>query len=214
MAKKYCEICDRNFKDEDGLAMHNSAKHSAINPTTENKKFNFKKYYNLIIFSVVLLLMGTFIFYLIPNYEVSELNTDIENLDIESIPSGSVHWHPRLSILIDGKIMPLSENLGSTEGRLIDKHLSGMGMSPLHTHSEKDGTIHLENNNPISKPETLALGYFFYVWDKNFNSTCIFEYCTDKGDLKMTVNDKENLEFQNYIMKDKDVIKIEYITRK
>ena len=28
MVKAKCEICDRNFKNEDGLAMHNTAKHS------------------------------------------------------------------------------------------------------------------------------------------------------------------------------------------
>ena len=86
-----------------------------------------------------------------------------------------------------------------------------MGMSPTHTH-ESDGTIHLENNNPISKPETTSLGYFFHVWNRVFSKECIFEYCTDKGTLKMYVNGKENNEFGRYLMKDKDDLKIEYIS--
>ena len=83
-------------------------------------------------------------------------------------------------------------------------------MSPTHTH-ESDGTIHLENNRPWQKPETLTLGYFFKVWAKNFNSSCVFEYCNgENGHLKMAVNDKENLEFDRYTMHDKDKIIIEY----
>ncbi|MEK6889723.1 MAG: hypothetical protein AABW82_02250 [Nanoarchaeota archaeon] len=216
MAKQYCVICDRNFKDEEGLAMHEKAKHPENVPKeiNENNKFNFKKIRNWSVFIAILILIVLMVFYLIPGYEISNLNVDNEKLESNSIPPGAVHWHPRLSIIIDGKITPLTENLGHTEGRIIDTHLSGMGMSPLHTHKEKDGTIHLENSNPSSKPETLALGYFFYVWDKVFNSTCIFEYCNDKGEMKMFVNGNENFEFQNYIMKDKDIIKIEYITKK
>ena len=85
-----------------------------------------------------------------------------------------------------------------------------MRMSPTHTH-ESDGTIHLENNMPWQKPETLTLGYFFKVWGKNFSSSCIFEYCNNKnGILTMTANGKENFEFDKYMMHDKDEIIIEY----
>ena len=86
-------------------------------------------------------------------------------------------------------------------------------MSPTHTH-DGTGEIHLENNNPRSKPETMTLGYFFYVWDKPFNSTCIFSYCADKGTLNMSINGKESTEFQNYLMHDKDDILISYASKK
>lgn len=126
-----------------------------------------------------------------------------------SIPQGAVHWHPNLKIVVDGKPTTIPPDLGYGTGKLIDTQLSGMRMSPIHTH-ESDGTLHLENNNPSSKPETLTLGYFFYVWDKTFNAECIFEYCTDKGTLKMSVNGEENFEFENYVMNDKDEIIIEF----
>ena len=109
----------------------------------------------------------------------------------------------------DGEITQIPSNIGISVGKIVDTDLSGMRMSATHTH-ETDGTIHLENNNPSKKPESLTLGYFFYVWDKQFSSSCIFEYCTDKGELKMYVNGKENAEFENYIMRDKDEILIEY----
>lgn len=128
-----------------------------------------------------------------------------------NIPKGNTHWHPKLTIMIDGEQILIPNNIGSGTGKIIDTDLSGMRMSPTHTH-ESDGTIHIENENPAAKPETLTLGYFFYVWDKEFNSTCIFEYCTDKGNLKMYVNGKESIEFQNYVMQDGNNILIEYNT--
>ena len=164
-----------------------------------------------------LLLLFVFIFSLLliiwrlslDRSDSGDIEVTVRDDALQSIPVGSMHWHPRLTIKINGDAVPIPTNIGITIGRVADKSLSGMRMSPTHTH-ESDGTIHLENLNPRSKPETLTLGYFFYVWDKPFNSTCIFEYCTSKGTLTMSVNGQENREFQNYLMHDKDEIVIEY----
>lgn len=126
------------------------------------------------------------------------------------IPIGDTHWHPKLTIRIDGEEVPIPDDIGVGTGRVVDTELSGMDMSPTHTH-ESDGTIHIENTNPSAKPETLTLGYFFYVWEKPLSSTCIFEHCTTNGTLKMYVNGVENTEFGDYIMHDGDDILIEYI---
>jgi hypothetical protein len=130
----------------------------------------------------------------------------------QDVVGHGVHLHPKLTIIIDGDNFLLPDDIGVRTGKIIDTHLSGMKMSPTHTH-ESDGTIHIENNNPDSKPETLTLGYFFEVWDKTFSPECIFEYCINEGTLKMIVNGEENFEYGNYIMKDKDDILIEYITK-
>jgi len=159
------------------------------------------KLFGLSVISTFLLIV------LVACQQQSEPKILLTNEAVASIPKGSVHWHPQLEIKIDGKQIPIPTGIGVKDGRVVDAHLSGMKMSPTHTH-ESDGTIHLENNNPSSKPETVTLGYFFYVWDKQFNSTCIFEYCI--GTLKMTVNDKESSEFERYVMRDKDKIIIEY----
>lgn len=127
------------------------------------------------------------------------------------VPRGSVHWHPRLTIRIDGREVLIPNNIGAGTGRIVDTHLSGMSMSPTHTH-ESDGTLHIENLNPLSKPETLTLGYFFEVWGKTFTSECIFDSCTDKGKLKMYVNGMESAEFGSYAMHDGDEMVIEYAT--
>ncbi len=126
------------------------------------------------------------------------------------VPQQPVHWHPKLKIIIKGEEQFIPPNIGISIGNNIDNHISGMRMSPTHTH-ESDGTIHLENNKPWLKPETLTLGYFFKVWGKNFNSSCIFEYCSGHAEtLTMTVNGKSNYEFDKYMMHDKDEIVIEY----
>ena len=126
------------------------------------------------------------------------------------VPQQPIHWHPKLKIVIKGEEQFIPPNIGISIGNNIDNQISGMRMSPTHTH-ESDGTIHLENNRPWQKPETLTLGYFFKVWGKNFNSSCIFEYCNNEnGNLTMTVNGQQNFEFEKYVMHDKDNIIIEY----
>ena len=126
------------------------------------------------------------------------------------VPQQPVHWHPNLKIVINGEEQRIPSGIGIEIGRSMDYEISGMRMSPTHTHSG-DGIIHLENNRPWQKPETLTLGYFFKVWDKHFNSSCIFEYCNNEnGTLTMAVNGKPNYEFEGYVMHDKDEIVIEY----
>ena len=150
---------------------------------------------------VIVMIFGVF-FFLLRNMS--------SNQNANGIPQQPIHWHPKLKIIINGEEQFIPTGIGINIGNSIDYGISGMRMSPAHTH-ESDGTIHLENNRPWQKPETLTLGYFFKVWGKNFNSSCIFEYCnSENGKLSMTVNGQLNYEFKNYVMHDKDEIIIEY----
>ena len=129
---------------------------------------------------------------------------------INGIPQQPIHWHPALKIITNGEGQVIPANIGMSIGNNIDNQISGMRMSPTHTH-ERDGTIHLESNRPWQKPETLTLGYFFKVWGKNFTNNCIFEHCNNENKkLTMTVNGEPNNEFDKYMMKDNDKIVIEY----
>jgi len=192
MAKKArCEVCNRNFKNEEGLADHNLAKH----PKFEKKhsKRNYKRIINWAIFIIILGLVGFWIF--------TSINKSIEanaKLDFKA-PQGPIHWHPHLTIIINGitQIIPGGIGLGSGEH------------SPIHTH-ESGGMLHMEENNPTKR--SVTLGYFFNIWNKKFNEECIFNYCTNKGQLKMYVNGKENFKFQNYFMHDGDNITIDYVS--
>lgn len=211
MTQEYrCEHCQRSFTIADALEQHNQSKH----PELVKKSFTSflrrtKK--RMMIGTVLVILLG------LVGWGVISSGSDGQGQetytiplgDTSHIPPGAVHWHPHLTIVIDGIEQPIPVGIGVTIGKRVDTHLSGMGMSPTHTH-ESDGTIHLENNNPSSKPATTTLGYFFYVWEKQLTKDCIFEYCTDEGTLKMYVNGKENTEFDGYLMKDKDDIRIEY----
>ena len=154
-----------------------------------------------IIFIVIILIFGSF-FLLFRNSNKTQ-NTN-------EVPQQPIHWHPHLKIIIKGEEQFIPPNIGISIGNNIDNQISGMRMSPTHTH-ESDGTIHLENNRPWEKPDTLTLGYFFKVWGKKFNSSCIFEYCNSENvTLTMTINGQPNFEFEKYTMHDKDEIIIEY----
>jgi len=53
MVKTYCDICDRNFKDEFGLAAHNSSKHK--NGTVQTKKKSYTLWFSFGLAVVVVL---------------------------------------------------------------------------------------------------------------------------------------------------------------
>lgn len=118
-----------------------------------------------------------------------------------SIPEGEVisrsgiHWHPHLSIYIKGKQQEIPKNLG----------ISGVHQ-PVHTH-DSSGTLHLEIGGVVTKDET-KLDNFFRIWGKKFSSECAIDECG--GKVIMLVNGKENKDFENYLMKDKDNIEIRY----
>lgn len=116
-------------------------------------------------------------------------------------PKGAIHWHPKLKIIIDGKVQVIPANVGL-----------GAVHQPMHTHEEDaaEGVIHMEIDRPTKK--NVILGYFFEAWKKKFNKDCIFDYCADKGALNMLANGKESLDFEKYYMRDKDNIVIEYIS--
>ncbi len=147
---------------------------------------------------LVFVLFGLVIVFYFGFYSAGEVNCQ------------SIHWHPKLKVSVEGVEQTIPIGIGINVGNVIDAELSGMKMAPTHTH-ESDGTIHMENQCPQKKPETFTLGYFFKVWGKSFNTTCILDYCSNGSKrVKLTVNGIENAEFGNYKMHDGDVIVISY----
>jgi hypothetical protein len=109
-----------------------------------------------------------------------------------------LHWHPRLTIVIQGKEQAIPANIGI-----------GARHEEIHTH-EADGIVHMEMEGLVTKDET-RLGEFFRIWGKTFTAQCVFEFCTgSEGALKFLVNGEPNTEFENYRMKDGDKIEIRY----
>src|SRR3989344_810647 len=112
------------------------------------------------------------------------------------IPRTPIHWHPKLTIELNGQKQTIPADIGATGVHY-----------PVHTH-DATGVLHYEINDPT--PENMRLHYFFEkVWGRPFNGTCILDYCNnDSGTVKMFVNGKENYEFENYMPRDGDDIRI------
>lgn len=114
------------------------------------------------------------------------------------IATRGIHWHARLSIIIQGgeRVIPANIGLGAVH-------------SPVHTH-DPDGVIHIEYSGVVTRDD-VRLGRFFEVWGETFNSECIFDFCNGPdGTVRMFVNGEANSEFDAYLMRDGDRIEIRY----
>ncbi|HBD24476.1 MAG: hypothetical protein UU11_C0002G0016 [Parcubacteria group bacterium GW2011_GWF2_40_69] len=107
------------------------------------------------------------------------------------VSRSAFHWHPELTIYVKGEKQEIPENIGI-----------GAVHQPIHTHDDSgQGVVHMEFQGLARKQDT-TLGQFFRNWGKDINS---FGTLT-----KMTVNGVENVELDNYVMRDKDKIEIWY----
>ena len=110
----------------------------------------------------------------------------------ELISEKGIHWHPKLTIYVKGVKQEIPKNIG-----LSAVHL------PIHTHEEDSatGVVHMEFGGVVQKRDT-TLGDFFTNWGKDMRS-----FGTN---MKMTVNGIENTEYENYTMKDDDLIELRF----
>lgn len=143
---------------------------------------------SLVILSIAAV-VGLFIWFAVQQPPVSE--GDI-------IARKGLHWHPELTININGVRQSIPTNIGI-----------GAVHKPIHTHDDT-GVIHLEFGGRVIKND-IIVKKFFDAWGKQFNSSCILEHCNGpEGTVSMTVNGKENTEYEQYLMQDKDKIEIYY----
>ena len=89
------------------------------------------------------------------------------------------HIHQHLDIFVDGKPVKVADDIG------IDP--DGGFISPLHTHLQTEGVLHVES--PTT--ESFSLGQFFAVWGVRLDANCIGGKCAagDKS-LRAWVNGK------------------------
>lgn len=109
--------------------------------------------------------------------------------ETDIISRSGIHWHSQLDIIIKEEKQTIPANIGI-----------GLVHAPIHTHDDS-GTLHLEFSGLVKK-EDIKLGQFFKIWGKPFH--------VEGTTVKMSVNGKENTEFENYLMQDKDQIEIRY----
>lgn len=205
-----CDKCDLEFGDHKALGQHSQSKHSENMIVSEKilkrqeKKDELKAEKMSVAksekFGKSLKYGGLFVLLILIGYGVSSFSGEPTGQAIAkpNIPSGPIHWHPHLTIKINSENIVIPANVG----------LETTIHQPVHTH-ETDNILHYEIESPTE--DNMKLGFFFKVWNKKFNSQCIFDNCnTESKKVKMTVNGKENSEFENYYPKDGDEIVVEY----
>lgn len=113
--------------------------------------------------------------------------------------SVAYHWHPELTILVNGEKQVIPANIG----------VSQTCMRALHTHAT-DGVIHTEP--PIQMDVTLA--HFFKVWGQVFTKNQILGfYSGSTHEITMTVDGEPSNAYENLVLKDKQKIVISYRTK-
>ena len=112
-----------------------------------------------------------------------------QNYDPNVIARNGLHWHSEIALYVKGEKIEIPKNIGI-----------GAVHQPMHTHDDLP-VLHLEFQGMVRKQD-LMLGQFFKNWGKDFNSF--------GSHVTMTVNGKENTEFENYQMKNGDKIELRY----
>lgn len=112
------------------------------------------------------------------------------------VATNGIHWHPELTIYVDGEKQEIPANVG-----LVGGH------QPMHTHVEDapQGVLHFEFGSVV-RTEDLRLGNFFKIWGNKDIQTAF-------GTLEsMTVNGKENTKYGDYEVQSEDKIELFYST--
>lgn len=123
-------------------------------------------------------------------------SADSSNDDLVS--RRGIHWHTSLSVTINGEQREIPGNIGV-----------GGVHKDIHTHKVND-VLHVEMNRSV-REDDIRIKNFFDIWGEQFTSECILDVCNgEDGVVKMLVNGEENLEFENYLMREGDRIEIVY----
>lgn len=109
--------------------------------------------------------------------------------DSPVLSQNGLHWHPMLEIYVGDKKIEIPHNIGLS---VVHK--------PVHTHDDLP-IIHLEFGGIVREGD-IMLGEFFKNWGKDMRSF--------GENVRMTVNGATSTDYERYIMKDKDIIKLHY----
>ncbi|MEK6872597.1 MAG: hypothetical protein AABW90_01125 [Nanoarchaeota archaeon] len=191
-----CKPCGKEFAGLEALNSHKKDKHHI---KEEEKESTYRKMY-FYLFAIFIIVFIVFLAYSFVSGE-DECSKPAKETNIGGHKNLELHIHPHLKIIIDEKQETVPKDIGIAYGI----------MRPIHTHDDS-GKIHIEDHCK----RNFTLKDFFSIYEKDFNSQCIFDKCIDdntsnnKGSLKMFVDGKESQEFENLVLKDKQEIVIEY----
>jgi len=111
-----------------------------------------------------------------------------------------MHWHPQLSITINGNPFTVPADIGISAELWKDHSLDqyGIGMSPLHTH-DTSGTIHEESNTV----RDFTLKQFLAIWGQSVDANQVMDHPVNSGHRAyITVDGTEMPATSDPIMKD------------
>lgn len=117
------------------------------------------------------------------------LSRSLQESDPDVLSRRGLHWHPLLVIYVKGEKIEIPQNIGL-----------GAVHQPVHTHDDLP-VIHLEFSGMVRREDAM-LGEFFRSWGRDMRSF--------GANMRMTVNDEENAEYENYVMHDGDRIELRY----
>ena len=121
---------------------------------------------------------------------------DVLSINLRGHGRLALHIHPNLQIEINSQQYVIQSNIG----------ISNEAMRVIHTH-DTTGELHVES--PV--PHQFYLRDLFTIWEKRFDSSCIFDYCANRThELRMTVNGQPSDAFGSLPLRDTDNIKIIY----
>ena len=127
-------------------------------------------------------------------------STLLQSGNPDVIAQKGIHWHPRLKIIVMGEEVPIPADIGIGPQYAGMPTFGSMGMTAIHTHDDMP-VIHLEFPGLV-REEDVTLGNLFRIWGKDMRSF--------GSNMRMTVNGKENTEYENYLMHDGDKIELHY----
>lgn len=108
------------------------------------------------------------------------------------VSASGLHWHSTLAIIVRGERIEIPPGVGL-----------GVAHQTMHTHDEDAarGVLHMEFPALVREGD-LRLARFFSIWGKDMRSM--------GANMRMTVNGAASTEYENYKMKDGDVIELQY----
>jgi len=122
--------------------------------------------------------------------------------DPDVVSRGGIHWHPTLAVYIKGEKQEIPANIGvGPQYAGAPNYNPQMQMAAVHTHDDMP-IIHLEFMNGPVREKDATLGQFFKIWGKEMREF--------GANMRMTVNGDMNTEYEQYMMRDGDVIELYY----
>tara|TARA_B100000941_G_scaffold88028_1_gene60939 strand:+ start:407 stop:928 length:522 start_codon:yes stop_codon:yes gene_type:complete len=154
-----------------------------------------------VIISVAGLCTVIFLYLTITSTETvqDENNWQISDVCLDDHNSLATHEHVQLTIIINGTQVEIGPNIGIGDPGCD-------GMKGIHTHDDS-GRLHIETPSPMPAP----LGAFFEIWGESFSEQQILgHYADNEHEVVLKINGEVNSLYEEYLMKDGDIVDIEY----